>query len=63
MNKDEKNIPILILIPVFNDWMSLAVLMRYLDRTFAAANDQVAALIMDDASTPTNTQKFFGRRF
>jgi hypothetical protein len=58
MNNDEKNLPILILIPVFNDWMSLAVLMRYLDRTFAAANDQVEALIVDDASTQPIPKKF-----
>ena len=63
MINDKKKLPILILIPVFNDWMSLAVLMRYLDRTFAATDDQVEALIVDDASTQPIPKTFLSDNF
>ena len=43
--------PVLILIPAFNDWQSLDVLMRYLDQAFVATDDQIQVLIVDDGST------------
>jgi polyisoprenyl-phosphate glycosyltransferase len=45
--------PLLILIPVFNDWPSLSKLLDALDDTLAEHNLEASVLVVDDGSTTT----------
>lgn len=45
--------PLLIMLPVFNDWDSLRLLLPRLDHALAAAELTAAVLIVDDGSTTT----------
>ncbi len=40
-----------VLIPIFNDWVSVADVIRGLDEAFAASGDTVGVLLVDDGST------------
>ncbi len=54
---------ILILMPVFNDWDSAALLLRDLDRALASQAVDPDALIVDDGSTVLMPAGFPGHRF
>ena len=48
---------VLILLPVYNDWISAVELLRRLDVAFASSADRVSILFIDDGSSekpPTN---------
>jgi glycosyltransferase involved in cell wall biosynthesis len=47
-----------VLIPIFNDWVSVEEVIKGLDRAFAASPDSVAVLLVDDGSTTPPPQAF-----
>ena len=51
--------PLLILIPVFNDWPSLGKLLDALDKTLAEHDLEAGVLVVDDGSTtaPRSTRR------
>jgi len=47
----DRGISLLVVIPVFNDWKSLSLLLTELDRSFTVAGQACSVLVVDDAST------------
>ncbi len=52
-----------ILVPIFNDWESLARLLRELDVILAASGIQPSVTIVDDGSTTTPASEFLTQRY
>ena len=50
--------PIVILIPVFNDWQATGMLLRLVDEELARQGMQAAVLLVDDASTERPPEEF-----
>jgi glycosyltransferase involved in cell wall biosynthesis len=50
--------PIMILIPVFNDWRALGLLLTRLDESLRREDMEVEVLAVDDASSTANYRKF-----
>lgn len=51
MNESSEGMPFLIIMPVFNDWSSLDLLLRQLEEELSRKNLQVEILLIDDGST------------
>lgn len=58
-----KDLSLLVLIPVFNDWKSLSLLLPQLDETFQAHNQVCTVLVIDDASTVRVPQEMLADKF
>lgn len=55
------NDPLIILIPVYNDWEALAILLRRLDEALSSYRGQAEVLLVDDASSlPVNDRNLIG---
>lgn len=55
--------PLVILIPVFNDWPALGQLLLLLDEVLVKHSRQANVLIVDDGSTVSAGPEFFGQAF
>jgi hypothetical protein len=55
--------PIVVLIPVFNDWQATELLLRQLDREMQRSDRQVHVLLVDDASTEPPAPHFLQEYF
>jgi len=54
--RDEK---LTILMPVYNDWEALSLLLPLLDRELKAGGLTAGILLVDDSSTSVGAQKFW----
>jgi hypothetical protein len=59
----ERRASLAILIPNFNDWESLRLLLPELDRVAGSLNRQVSVLVVDDASTEPVPEDWPGQNF
>lgn len=55
---NSKNNAVLIIIPVFNDWNSLQMLLVHLDKTFTNTNISLEVLIINDGSNISSDNNF-----
>ena len=63
MSDDKNKLPVLVLIPVFNDWQSLSVLLQFLDQNFTDTNIQAEVIVVDDASTKPIPNSFLSDNY
>ncbi len=59
----ERRASLAILIPIFNDWESLRLLLPEIDRAMTGLEHQVSVLIVDDASTEPMPADWLGESF
>src|SRR5262245_53567625 len=55
--------PIIILVPVYNDWEVVELLVQWLDEKLAESDLKCNILLVDDGSTSRDDRRWTGRRY